>query len=67
MNPTELRTLMDSKGLSADEVAMLVHATPRTVYYWLSGGRGMDAATDELLTLKTAGMPDVDERAADTR
>ena len=67
MSPADLRTLMTAKGLSADEVAVLTHATPRAVYYWLAGERAMPEAAGELLELKTALMPDVpDARAADS-
>lgn len=66
MTPAALRELMVTKGLGADEVAEMVHATPRAVYYWLAGERAMPAVSTELLELKTAMLPDVDERAADS-
>lgn len=65
MSPADLRALMSAKGLSADEVAVMVCATPRAVYYWLAGERSMPAVSSELLELKTAMLPDVEDRAAD--
>ena len=66
MTPAELRALMTTKGLAADEVALLVSASERAVYYWLAGERTMPASTAELLELKAAGMPDApDDRAAE--
>lgn len=65
MTPAELRELMTAKGLKPCDVAVLVSASERAVFYWLSGERSMSLATSELLELKTAMLPDVD-RAADS-
>lgn len=65
MTPAELRELMAAKGLKAEDVAVLVSASERAVFYWLSDERAMSPATSELLELKTAMLPDVD-RAADS-
>lgn len=64
MTPADLRALMTAKGLSAEEVAVLTHATPRAVYYWLAGNRTMPEASGELLELKTALLPDLPDDAA---
>lgn len=54
MNHLEFKRFLSLHGLTQARTAELCHVCPRTVAYWLSGGRTISPRIPELIALKLA-------------